>query len=126
MLQISPDSALKPASEETTDDGLFCARCDTLVTRTRWTMSMDGHEHAFFNPAGLVFRILCFSEAPGAQDRGAPTDEFTWFPGYQWIIACCAGCGEHLGWRYLGGTHPQGFFGLIKDRLTGKGRGADR
>jgi len=118
MLQLSPDSELDAELEEKEDDSIFCARCETLITRTRWALSLNGHEHVFFNPAGMVYRILCFVEAPGAVDQGNPTDEFTWFRGYDWNFALCSGCGEHLGWRYTGDEDPNLFFGLIKDRLT--------
>lgn len=94
------------------------------MTRARWAFSKDGHEPVFFNPAGRAFRILCFTDAPGVRDRGTPTDDFTWFPGYHWTIALCAACGEHLGWRYTGETPPLEFFGLIKSRLTNTGGGA--
>jgi hypothetical protein len=68
---------------------------------------------------------------------------FTWFEGYAWQVASCAGCGTHLGWRFVSvcsashallraipGTHPSGllrsessppgydFFGLIVTRLS--------
>ncbi len=69
-------------TEDTTDDALYCAECGHLITRTRWAISMDGHERVFINPAGRVFRVCCFSEAPGASDVGAFTSEHTWFPGF--------------------------------------------
>ena len=125
MLQISPDAENRSDVLEKTDDGLYCARCEALVTRTRWAISKEGHEHVFFNPAGHVFRILCFSEAPGARDYGPATDDFTWFKGYDWVLALCAECGAHLGWRYEGAAAPPVFFGLIKDRLTATGERPD-
>jgi len=118
MLQIAPDSALKTDLDEASDDALYCACCGALITRTRWALSVDGHEHVFFNPAGMVYRILCFAEAPGVRDQGAPTDDFTWFAGYDWNFAFCADCNEHLGWRYTGDGDPILFFGLIKKCLT--------
>ncbi|MDD9877002.1 MAG: cereblon family protein [Magnetovibrio sp.] len=118
MLQVSPDAELETETDERTDDAIYCARCHGVVTRGRWALSVDGHEHVFFNPAGVVYRIVCFTEAPGAADIGEPTDEFTWFKGYLWSFALCAGCGEHLGWRYAGDGDPAVFFGLIKNRLS--------
>ena len=121
MLQKSPDAKLETDELEDSDDKIMCARCGQLVTRTRWALSMGGHEHVFFNPAGIVFRINCFAEAPGATDQGAPSDEFSWFKGYLWNFAMCTGCGEHLGWRFTGASDPPVFFGLIKGRLTNVG-----
>jgi hypothetical protein len=97
----------------------FCVCCGALVTHGRWEMSLNGgHEHVFFNPAGLVFRILCFREAPGAASQGPASGVFSWFRGYLWRLAVCRACDAHLGWRYEGGAEPRIFFGLIKDALT--------
>ena len=96
-----------------------CAACAHEITRGRWEMAMDGaHERAFFNPAGVVFRVLCFKEAPGVAALGPPTREFTWFRGTAWRFAVCRRCGAHLGWRYEGDGAPAVFFGLIKPALT--------
>ncbi|MBT6093309.1 MAG: hypothetical protein HOH04_00400 [Rhodospirillaceae bacterium] len=110
--------------ENATDDGIYCKACGEMVTRSRWRLSMDGHEHVVFNPAGVVFRILCFREAPGIAERGLPSAEFSWFKGYQWSIALCRGCGAHMGWRYMGESEPPIFFGLIKGTLTSSPGGA--
>lgn len=96
-----------------------CAVCAREVTRGRWEIAPDGsHERSFFNPAGVVFRVLCFKEAPGAAEVGHATQEFTWFRGYAWRYAVCRGCGTHLGWRYEGAADPAVFFGLIKPALA--------
>lgn len=121
MLQKTPETELETATEEGTDDALYCAGCGHLVTRARWAISIDGHEHVVFNPAGRVFRVVCFSEAPGAASVGEPTAHFTWFKSYDWTFALCRGCGEHLGWRYAGDASPPVFFGLIKGKLAGPG-----
>ena len=97
----------------------LCARCRRLVTRGRWRLAMGGsHEHVVFNPAGIVFRVLCFKEAPGAVAAGEASADFSWFGGYSWRLALCAGCGAHLGWRYEGDGPPAIFFGLIKPMLV--------
>lgn len=97
----------------------FCAQCGRLVTRAAWRLSMNGaHEHVVFNPAGIVFRVACFKEAPGAIAIGAASGEFTWFKGWDWRMAACAGCNAHLGWRYEGDPAPQVFFGLIGAMLV--------
>jgi len=80
-------------------------------------MAVNGRDrHAFVNPAGLVFEIVCFRTAPGCRRAGAPTAEWTWFPGYAWRLAVCGRCAVHLGWAYQGTADA--FFGLIPDRLV--------
>jgi hypothetical protein len=112
--QEAADQAASPEEEE-----IYCAACRTLVTRGRWRIAVNGaHEHTVFNPAGIVFTVLCFREAIGAASVGRASDVFTWFKGYAWRIAVCAACGQHLGWRYEGEALPPVFFGLIRDRLS--------
>ncbi len=101
------------------DDAIYCATCGHLVTRGRWRIHMNGeHQHTVFNPAGILFRLLCFKEAPGVTAIGDPTSDFTWFRGYDWQVGLCAGCEAHLGWQFAGDQEPPVFFGLIKPRLS--------
>ena len=95
-----------------------CAACRAEVTKPCWGMDVDGErERAFFNPAGIVFRVLCFREAPGAIGFGEASSDFTWFRSYAWRLALCRSCCGHIGWRYEGAVDPPVFFGLIKDKL---------
>ncbi len=90
---------------------LRCRACDLAITSPKKRCSRDGkHQHTFFNPAGVVYEIGCFSDAPGCLLSGSPSREFTWFKGYSWQVAYCNKCLEHLGW-YFSGTES-GFFGL--------------
>jgi len=123
MLQVTPGSSADTDLREKEDDAIYCAACGHLVTRTRWAFDINGgHEHMFFNPAGIVFRVLCFREAPGAAETGDASDQFTWFKGYDWRLAICNGCGDQLGWRFEGASEndsePAIFFALIKGKLT--------
>lgn len=102
-------------AEET--PSLVCKTCGTVITRQEYGIEVNGaHRHTFMNPAGVVFRIGCFSEAGGCYVMGAPTTEYTWFAGYAWRYIVCAGCLSHLGWHYRAGEG--GFFGLILDQLV--------
>ncbi len=103
--------------DESPERSIRCRACGSEVTASRYsTERAGGHRHAFFNPHGLLFEIGLFSQAPGCLVAGRPTDEFTWFPGYLWRHALCAGCGAHLGWRFDSGD--DGFFGLVLNRLV--------
>jgi hypothetical protein len=95
---------------------LVCATCRSPVARPRDAIDVDGaHSHAFVNPAGLIFRVRCFSAAAGAAGAGEESDYWTWFPGFLWQAAVCRRCFEHLGWRYRNAEST--FFGLIAERL---------
>lgn len=116
VLQIAPNEEID--AETGSDDPIFCAACRHLVTRGRWSIDMGGHERVFINPAGRVFRIRCFDDAPGVENIGTPTLEHTWFPGYAWTFAHCRGCTRHIGWCFVGDKAPHEFYGLIKSALT--------
>jgi len=95
---------------------LYCFHCFQLICFKSEAIEMAGrHEHVFTNPAKMTFRIACYEQAAGCYSVGTPTCEYTWFQGYQWQIAVCIGCGEHLGWMFTG---PDTFFGLICNRLV--------
>lgn len=104
--------------EEDKGRALLCAACRHLVTRSNEKIDVHGkHAHVFFNPAGIVFELGCFREAPGCTFLGRPTLEFTWFDGYAWRVCLCSRCRTHLGWHY-GNVHGPGqFYGLILSQL---------
>lgn len=99
---------------------LLCKTCRAKITPEDARVEVRGrHVHVFCNPYGLVFEIGCFAEAQGSAAYGPPSPEFTWFPGYEWQVALCRGCGAHLGWRYVG-IHGGEFHGLILAHLVGE------
>ena len=103
------------------DDGegglhYLCRACRQRIAPKSAETPVHGKiRHTFFNPHGLLFRIVCLKTAPGASGVGAETSEFTWFPGYAWRICVCSVCRAHLGWSYSGNSE---FFGLIEDALV--------
>lgn len=106
--------------DEETDNGetIRCRQCLKIITSPSDRTTMQGsHRHTFANPQGCVFQIGCFRAAGGCGHAGKATDEFTWFPGFKWQIALCAGCLIHLGWHYVS-PGGESFHGLILDRLT--------
>lgn len=97
----------------------YCASCGAYMTRAQLAIRMNGdHEHVVFNPAGRVYRIVCFRDAPGAVAVGSATGDFTWFRGFDWRIALCSACDAHVGWMYEGIGPPALFFGLIREMLV--------
>ena len=123
MLQIAPEGKADVDTEDSLGDEIYCAGCGHTITRTAWKISRNGeHEHVVFNPAGVVFRVVCFKEAPGVGSHGTPSDEFTWFKGYAWQVSHCQGCSAHIGWQFTGESDV--FFGLIKPKLTTQKREA--
>jgi hypothetical protein len=96
---------------------ILCKTCGNAITSEADSIAIYGsHEHTFVNPMGLTFHIGCFSNAGGCHIMGAPTAEYTWFPGFTWSYVVCSSCFTHLGWHYNSGG--SGFFGLILDQLV--------
>lgn len=109
----------KQADLDTGENGsvLVCKLCRSKITRQDLGMEVDGsHKHVFFNPHGEVFELGCFASAKNVLPTGPRTDEFTWFPGFEWQAVACTGCVSQLGWRYTGKNG--GFFGLILATLV--------
>ncbi|MGB3210309.1 MAG: cereblon family protein [Desulforhopalus sp.] len=97
-------------------EAICCRACGKAVTDRDKKIAVQGsHSHTFFNPAGIVFELGCFSAAPGCNITGDATSDFTWFAGYVWSFALCGGCSCHLGWFFEKGEHS--FFGLILTKL---------
>ncbi len=98
---------------------LFCASCGHWITAGDWKVSVkEAHEHTVFNPAGVVYTIGCFRDAPGCWSTGSASSNFTWFPGYKWRLSLCEGCGKHLGWLFTGDGPLSAFYGLILNRIS--------
>lgn len=108
----------KEEEEEETrpSEAIHCRSCGGAVTARDQKIVVHGsHTHTFFNPAGIVFELGCFSVAPGCHNAGEPSSEFTWFAGYVWRLAFCKQCSSHLGWFFEMGDAS--FYGLILANL---------
>lgn len=95
---------------------LRCRRCARPIADPDDRVERLGaHEHIFVNPHGHDYRIRLYAQAAGAAAFGPVTAFYSWFPGHPWRVLVCGGCGVHVGWSY---GQPQGFVGLIVDRLV--------
>ena len=95
---------------------ILCRSCNHIITSVDKRTEISGqHAHIFKNPAGIVYRIGCFSAAKGCFNFGEPTEQFTWFPGYTWCYSNCLNCFIHLGWFFQSGEDH--FYGLILSHL---------
>lgn len=66
---------------ETDKEKLFCAACGHLITFADQHIVMKGdHEHTVFNPAGIIFTIGCFQDAPGCLTTGQKVPNSAGFP----------------------------------------------
>jgi hypothetical protein len=105
---------------------LGCAACGQVITAPRHRRAVHGErEHLLRNPAGLTFRVGCFREAIGCVVVGPDSVEASWFPGFAWRRAFCAGCRAHLGWCFRGRGDVR-FFALVLDRLGSSPRSPSR
>jgi hypothetical protein len=89
-----------------------CRGCEHEITKP--SLAIQPHEHTFTNPFGLVFHIVCYGDAPGANSIGEPTKVATWFPGYAWTMGICKVCSLHVGWWF---QNDDRFIGLIVGRI---------
>ena len=116
--EADTDHARESAAGQLRESGkILCARCRCEISRSAWIAAIDPHSarRVVSNPAGVLFELLTVTDAWGVVLVGVPSTEFSWFDGTQWTVACCGGCGAHLGWYFAGTGHstPVSFFGLI-------------
>ena len=99
-----------------------CSFCGSVVSYSDRLAAISGSTtHSFTNPAGMRCDLHTFSSCPGAMTIGQPTGEYTWFPGYEWSLALCRHCGNHLGWHYVGVSEqadPKEFWGILTYHLV--------
>ena len=94
---------------------VFCLACSHVLAHTQDRLKVAGsHEHIFSNPHGFMHHFSCYQEALGCAIEGPAVAADSWFPGYLWRLATCAGCGQHIGWLFEGGDH---FYGILVDKV---------
>lgn len=117
--------APEPLASPATQGSIVCRQCLHEITSVSERVEINGgHTHTFANPQGIVFEIGCYRHAWGCGYAGHASAEFTWFAGYVWRIAVCAGCLVHLGWRFSA-SEGVFFHGLIGTRLMVRDTDAD-
>ncbi len=95
---------------------IFCIACEHVIGHVNDRVDIMGaHEHSMTNPYGVTHTFGCYSEAPGVDLFGEPTAADTWFPGFSWRLACCEGCGQHMGWMFE--RNNESFCGLIVSQI---------
>jgi len=102
------------------EEALLCAKCRRRITWDAARVEIGGHhQHTRVNPHGHRFTFGCFSRVEGCVLLSAPSNEWSWFPGYLWQIENCEACGRHLGWCFRAADAAlPGFHGLILERLV--------
>jgi cereblon len=73
-----------------------CSLLQVASARDVLSMSNEGTGGAFVNSHGYVHDMITLHRATNTSCEGEPETEHSWFPGYAWTIAYCAGCANHL------------------------------
>lgn len=95
---------------------IVCNICSHVVTQETQAIEVQGaHQHRCTNPHGIEFLVDCYGQALGCDISGERHHADSWFAGYQWRIATCAECQQHLGWYF--DRADDFFYGLITDRV---------
>lgn len=112
-----PIEQILESSTRCDGDLLLCRTCASPITSESEKIDIGlSHHYRFTNPMGISYSIGCYQNAPGCTLVGDATGEDSWFGGYQWQVALCTECLQHLGWYYQN-DKQRFFFGLIPDRL---------
>lgn len=114
--EIDTVTETKDACKAQEKEVIVCAACYQEITESELQIMIDdSFTHVFANPHGIVFEIGCFSQAKGCHAGSLPSDDFSWFSGFEWQVGVCTSCLCHLGWIFTNNT--QRFYGLILDKL---------
>jgi len=101
---------------------IYCSMCSHVIGHTAdRTEIHTQHTHLLTNPHGFVFNVGCFANALGCEISGTPEAADSWFMNYQWQVAGCAQCHNHLGWYFTQSLERAFFYGLILDRIQQDG-----
>jgi cereblon len=103
------------------DEAFLCSLCKVKISEKKYIISVSGDTpyHSFTNPYGFSYNVITLSYCEMVREDSNPVAEYSWFPGYAWTVLSCAGCSEHLGWRFtsIEEKTPASFYGLIRDKL---------
>ncbi|CAH0591500.1 unnamed protein product [Chrysodeixis includens] len=102
---------------------LCCTSCLTEIAQREhlFAMSSEGVHSNYTNLGGYMHDILTVRQATNVELSGAPSAEYSWFPGYTWTVALCAACMAHVGWRFQAekrSVWPQRFYGLCRNYVA--------
>ncbi|KAJ2945064.1 hypothetical protein O0L34_g9122 [Tuta absoluta] len=102
---------------------LCCATCANEIARRDhiFAMSSEGVHSNYTNLGGYMHDIVTVSRAVNTELTGAPSSEYSWFPGYTWTIAVCSACMAHVGWRFDAmrrTLRPAQFYGLCRNYVV--------
>lgn len=118
-LSLTDPKAIEYITEE--DEAFLCFLCKVKITEKKYLVSISGDTpyHTLTNPYGFSYNIMTVSYCEMVRESSGPVTEHSWFKGYAWSILTCAGCSEHLGWRFTSvkDSQPGSFYGLIRDKL---------
>jgi len=103
-------SQFHPAVTRTGQDHVHCVKCGYALALREG----DEGSTVFMNPEGVGCNIGRFAKAAGTHVSGPAFSEGSWFEGWKWRVAECAGCQAHIGWRYER-LRETPFWGLIWD-----------
>ncbi|XP_064119954.1 protein cereblon-like [Macrobrachium nipponense] len=104
---------------------LSCIHCTGTIANTAdiFSMSVEGPQGTFVNPQGYVHEMLTLTKATNLSYYGRPSVEYSWFPGYAWIVATCGRCHNHIGWKFTATKRklkPQKFYGLTRKSVQAR------
>lgn len=103
---------------------LACRHCNQALANVSniFSMSVEGPQGTYVNPAGYVHEMLAVSKAKNLLYTGRPSTDHSWFPGYAWTIANCSRCRHHIGWKFTATKRklkPQKLYGLSRKCVRG-------
>uniref|UniRef100_A0A1A9VAV4 Protein cereblon n=1 Tax=Glossina austeni TaxID=7395 RepID=A0A1A9VAV4_GLOAU len=138
FLTNSVNTRLRMIANTFKEEYIFsCRFCSSHIANCRelFAMSKHGVQTQYCNSAGYVHETNTLYQIviQAILYSGAPSAEFSWFPGYQWHSIVCKVCKHHLGWEFKAvepNLVPKQFFGIssssVRVRPIKSGRNESR
>ncbi len=104
---------------------LYCSRCGQRLAE-KSSLFQVGSIGLHVNPHGIVHDTVTLHDVCNGCVIlvGSRVSEDSWFPGYEWQVADCSVCGQHMGWCFTlcsqssGHGMMQNFWGMRRAAMT--------
>uniref|UniRef100_A0A0N5AAP3 CULT domain-containing protein n=1 Tax=Syphacia muris TaxID=451379 RepID=A0A0N5AAP3_9BILA len=120
-------------------DRIVCKYCGTVLCHMSEIISVstEANSALYVNPTpvltlrayathlcsgGYVHDMFTVSNLHSTHGYGAPTEGYSWFPGYKWTIQNCGRCHNFVGWLFESKSlEPDHFYGVTRSAVCPSG-----
>ncbi|KAL6845587.1 hypothetical protein ACP4OV_025082 [Aristida adscensionis] len=94
-----------------------CRNCLALIARRSDKLSSE----TYIALEGCVKDVITVYKATGLALRDKPSEAYSLFPGYTWVVALCVACESNMGWLFRADRtdlHPKSFWAIRTTQIS--------